>query len=396
MKYLILSLVSIGIIVILSSHFYFKGHVGLKKNTECKKDLAIGLHKKIGRPNVFIAWRNSERILEVEVEVKNYGDEQAEGYLSLAILDEFGKVLDYSPKTIDQSIKVTLPPYSKGGGEGKIIQTHGNKELNLLIDELDRVHARYFLKTEIKTIGNDKDYANNTSVKSFNVNSRLLPKAKHFYDYYFKNTQNMPQTVAWTVDKSNVKEGWIVDTYPSDKQVVTLQPNEIIQGYAIVTTPAALVEGDNIDIRIAAKSIERGIYIGQSECYLVYDKTPPEISDYGYMIDSTNGMITVFLTANDVTSMLKEASGMKVDYTVDGVTYSSKVLAYKDGNFVGPTRFGADIGGFSKGTDVHMVLVAEDIAGNISKKSLPTVKIIYKKDIKTRLSKKTYTAIKKQ
>src|SRR5438309_2755527 len=59
--------------------------------------VVIGTDQKTGRPNILIAWRNTERILETEVEVKNLSEEQVTGAMSIAIIDGEGKVLLKSP-----------------------------------------------------------------------------------------------------------------------------------------------------------------------------------------------------------------------------------------------------------------------------------------------------------
>src|SRR5687767_11447074 len=118
-------------------------------------DLAIGFDKKTSRPNVFIAWRNSQRILEVEVEVKNLGAAQASGTLILSLLDDEGVVLATTPRAGDSGQRVTLPPGNQGGMEGKIIQVKGDFALNQLIDRLDRANSPYLLRASLISDGED-------------------------------------------------------------------------------------------------------------------------------------------------------------------------------------------------------------------------------------------------
>lgn len=93
-------------------------------------------------------------------------------------------------------------------------------------------------------------------------------------------------------------------------------------------------------------------------------------------MDKDTGLTEVTATANDVTSMIKEASGVRVEYSTDsGVTFSTRVLAYLDGNFVGPTRFRGDLGPFTPGTKLAMSIHAEDIAGNTTVRKIDPVVI---------------------
>jgi hypothetical protein len=331
-------------------------------------DLAIGFDNKTDRPNLFIAWRNTQRILEVELEVKNYGDQQATGRLVVYILDEEGKVLDSSPDP-SKPILVTLPPSVRGGKEGKVVQMHGSKALNLLIDRLDRANTRYALKAEIITDGVDANPLNNVSVKTFNVNSQARPKSVHYYDYYFRNTTDKPVELMWQVETSPLPKQWMLTTEPKNGQMVRVEPGAIVQGYAILKTASVLDQGDHVDIRFAAVDKKNKTIFGQSEWFVVFDITPPEISGLAYSVDKETGVVEVTLTANDLVSMLREASGVRVEYSTDGgVTFSNKVLAYLDGNFVGPTRFRGELGPFAEKTQLAMSVHVEDIAGNKSQR----------------------------
>lgn len=341
-----------------------------------KADLAIGFDQKTSRPNLFIAWRNTERILEVELEVKNYGDEQAAGNLVVAILDEEGKILDSSPGPANQPIVVSLPPFARGGKEGKIVQMHGSKSLNLLIDRLDRANARYTLKAEILTQGIDANPINNVSVKSFNVSGRARPGSTHFFDYYFKNLTGKPVDLTWKVDSSALPAGWEVSTSPKNGEKVHLEPLAVAQGFATLKTPPSLGEGDHLDLRFAAIDTAANAVFGQSEWFVVYDTTPPEISGLSYTLDNETGLIEVTLTANDSTSMLREASGVRVEYSTDGgVTFSNRVLAYLDGNFVGPTRFRGYLGPFAPDTHVEMSVLVADIAENTAQRGFEPITV---------------------
>src|SRR5215471_9137141 len=83
-------LVTIGAAALLCSG------VSLAQNAVAEKhgvDLGIGRGKDSHRPNILVAWRNTERILEVEVLVRNLGDRAGRGNVRLEICDDEGKTL---------------------------------------------------------------------------------------------------------------------------------------------------------------------------------------------------------------------------------------------------------------------------------------------------------------
>jgi hypothetical protein len=337
-------------------------------------DLAIGLDKKTDRPNLFIAWRNTERILEVELDVKNYGDEQGSGKIVVYILDEEGAVLDSSPGPANKTVSVAVPPYRKGGKEGKIVQMHGSKSLNLLIDRLDRANVPYSLKAAIITDQPDANPLNNMAVRSFNVNSRARPGCIHFRDYYLRNQSDRTVDLVWKVDTSAIPKGWQVTTVPKDGQTVQVKPSAVVQGHAYIKTPDDLHEGDHVDLRFMAVDKRDNSVFGQSEWFLVYDISPPDITGLSYSIDKETSVVEVSLTATDLVSFLKEASGCRVEYSTDGgTTFSNKILAYLDGNFVGPTRFRGELGPFAPRTRLVMSVIVEDIAGNRSQRAFEPI-----------------------
>jgi hypothetical protein len=174
---------------------------------------------------------------------------------------------------------------------------------------------------------------------------------------------------------------WRLSAEPADDQTIRLAPGELVQGWASLATPEALGEGDHVDIRFVAIDQARNQVFGQSEWFVVYDVTPPEISGAAYSVDEESGLVEVSVTANDTVSMLKEASGVRVEYSTDGgVTFSNRVLAYLDGNFVGPTRFRGELGPFAEGTEIAMSLLVQDIAGNTSQRVFEPIIVRHRAD----------------
>jgi hypothetical protein len=341
-------------------------------------DLVIGKDHKTGRPNILIAWRNTERILETEVEVKNLSNRQATGALSIAILDAEGKVLLKSPGSSDKPQLVTLPPCDKGGSEGRIVQLKGTFAMNQLFDSLDRNHIPYSVGVEIVPAGDSANsgFQGGYGIKSFGVHSRVQPSATSFREFSYRNVKPVPVEVTWALSSTPVPANWKLESYPKAGEKMTIPPNGVVNGYISVTTPAELEEGQSVDALVSAIDQKTNRPNYTTEWYAVRDTVAPTITGLGYTQDEQLGTVQVSVTADDATSGLKEASGIRVEYSTDGgLTYSTKVMAYDAGNFVGPTSFNTVLGPFAPGTTVTADLIAEDIAGNIVQKKLEPITI---------------------
>src|SRR5258708_36226304 len=92
-------------------------------------DLGIGRGPDSHRPNILVAWRNTERILEVEVLVRNMGDQPGRGNVRIEICDDEGKQL-----LATKPVPVTVPARAEGGEEGTVAQTKGFNRVNIKFD----------------------------------------------------------------------------------------------------------------------------------------------------------------------------------------------------------------------------------------------------------------------
>jgi len=338
------------------------------------KGIVIGTDQKTGRPNILIAWRNTERILETEVEVKNLSDEQVTGTMTIAIIDGEGKVLLKSPGPGEHGQTITLPPRSKGGEEGKIVQLKGTMAMNQMFDSLDRNHLPYSVGVELLPVS--AGFPGAYAVKSFGGHSRVVPGSTIFREYSFRNITKEPLSIQWQMNSTPMPAGWSVAANPKPGQQMTIQPNGVVHGYFSVTAAEDPQEGDHVDIVMTAVNTRNNLPSFTTEWYAVNDTVAPTVTGLGYTVNEDTGTVQVSVTANDVTSGLKEASGIRVEYSTDGgLTYATKVMAYDAGNFVGPTSFQTLLGPFPVGTRITANLVAEDIAGNISERRLEPITI---------------------
>jgi hypothetical protein len=282
----------------------------------------------------------------------------------MEILDEYGRSLARMPAP-GKEILTNVPARGDGGEHGTIVQLAGTKDLNALIDRLDRDRAKYYIKAVVETIGSDRNPLDNVKVKSYNRDFRARPGSVHYFDYFFTNTTSQPETLRWFLDVGALPKGWELETKPAPGATMTLAPDQAVQGIIIVRTPRELIEGDRLEIRMSGVNPKKEV-VTQTEWHLVNDPQPPDIISPTITLNPTDNRIEVGLTGHDELSGIYEASGVKAEYSTDGgTTYSTRVISYLQGNFVGPTTFKTALGPFAPDTVVSVTLSVTDLAGNI-------------------------------
>jgi hypothetical protein len=335
-------------------------------------DLGVGRGSDSHRPNILVAWRNTQRILEVEILVRNLGDKPGRGRVRMEISDEEGKTL-----LSTEPFQVTVPARKEGGEDGTIVQTKGFKLMNLMFDQLDRMNQRYKLRARVETEGEDNNLIDNIAAKAFNVDSRALPGAKNIYRYRFANTTDSPITATIHLDHTQVPAGWVMQADPVVGTKVTLAPKEVFVGHITVNTPKAITEGQFIDFQVSLVGNKNGrpYTIDQDEWYLVATSKPPEV-DQPTVTQRPDGALAVNVAAFDPICGVKEASGVQVAYSLDdGTTFSTRVMAYTRGNFYNKTWFEAVLGPFAPGVEVHPVVTVANNAGITRRFDLTPIKI---------------------
>lgn len=321
-------------------------------------DLGIG-HGIGHRPNILVAWRNTERILEVEILVRNMGDEPGRGDLYLDICDEEGKTLLSTDAT-----PVTVPARDKGGEEGVIVQSKGFRLMNLMFDQLDRLDQRYKLRARIES-DDDINPLDNIAAKSFNADSAALPGAMSFYRYRFTNSEDHPIEATLGIDHDPAPEGWKITANPAPGTPITLQPGEVFTGNILVDVPDEVSNGDFIDFLVSLNSTQDGMptVLDKDEWFLVATDEPPQVGEPTITV-RPDGTVAVNAVAYDPICGIKEASGVQVFYSLDGgVTFSTRVMAYTRGNFYDRTWFEGILGPFPEGTEIASVVTVTNNAG---------------------------------
>lgn len=335
-------------------------------------DLGIGRGADSHRPNILVAWRNTERILEVEVLVRNLGDRPGRGSVRLEICDEEGKQL-----LTTQPYSVTVPARADGGEEGVVVQTKGFRMMNIMFDQLDRLNQRYKLRATVETEGGDLNQVDNVATKAFNVDGRALPGGTNTYRYQLTNPSDSPKTTTVFIDHSEIPSGWLMTADPAPGASVVLGPREVFTGYITVKTPKKLSDGQYVDFLAGLTETTNGRkhVVDVDEWYLVATTQPPQV-DKPTLSERPDGAVAVNVAAFDPICGIKEASGVQVAYSLDhGSTFSTRVMAYTRGNFYDKTWFEAVLGPFAPGVEVSAVVTVSNNAGIIKRFDLPSVKI---------------------
>lgn len=336
-------------------------------------DLGIGRGIDSHRPNILVAWRNTERILEVEVLVRNLGDQPGRGNVRLEICDEEGKRL-----LTTKPFPVTVPARSAGGEEGTVVQTKGFRLMNLMFDQLDRLNQRYKLRATVETDGADLNPVDNVAAKSFNVDGRALPGSTTTYRYRLANTTAGSISGTVHIDHTPLPSDWIMTATPEAGTKVILAPNEVFTGYITVKTPGRVADGQYTDVQAGLVSSASGqpvVVVDKDEWYFVATTQPPQV-DKPTISLRPDGAVAVNVAAFDPICGIKEASGVQVAYSLDqGTTFSTRVLAYTRGNFYDKTWFEGLLGPFAPGVEIAAVVTVANNAGITRRFDLPPVKI---------------------
>jgi putative oxidoreductase len=322
------------------------------------------------RPNILVAWRNTERILEVEVLVRNLGNQAGRGKLVLELCDQEGKTL-YAT----EPVTVSVPAKQNGGDDGTIVQSKGFRMMNLMFDQLDRLHQRYKLRARVQTEGRDLDATDNLAAKSFNADGRALPDSMQFYRYQFVNPSDRPLEATLHLEHGAIPAGWIVEPTPKPGTKITLKPHEVFTGNIVVRTPKTIQNGQYVDFQTSLLSSNKEV-IDKDEWYLVGTNEPPEASE-PTITARPDGSLAVNVTAYDPNCGIKEASGVQVAYSLDdGVTFSTRVMAYERGNFYTKTWFEGVLGPFAPGVKVKAIVTVENNAGLVRRFLLQPVTVL--------------------
>jgi hypothetical protein len=351
-----------GLLTVLSLLFPFSTFAA-------EKAVDLGVSRGLGsRPNILVAWRNTEKVLELEVLVQNRGSQPGHGEVWLELASADGAtMLATEPRP------VVVPARDDGGLEGVLVQTKGFRLMNLMFDQLDRLNQRYKLRAHIRTQGADANALDNLAVKTMNANQQAQP-GMNFYRYEIKNPTDRDLDAVLEIDHTALPEGWQLSASPASGHRVKLAPGKSVSGHLIVNTPSALTSGSLADIEIALKDAQSHAVVDKDEWFLVASETPPELTNVSAS-PMPNGRVMVNATAFDPVG-IQEASGLQVQYTTDGgATFATMVMAYSRGNFYDQTWFNAELGPFQAGTELQMVVTAANNAGLITRQELGTIKL---------------------
>lgn len=318
------------------------------------------------RAGLSIAWRNANQVEEVEVRVRNLGDEPGEGKVYVDVLDESGKVLLHLEPPTDQTT-IRLPAKDRGGSDGKVLRMKASWELNALIDRFDIAKTRYHVRATVETIGAvDANPLDNSKVKSWHIPFRVRPGLMNSYNYVFTNHQERTVKVSWLFEHTPYPLNWLIEGVPTSPTPFTLNPGETVKGTMFMNAPETIKQGEFVEARLSLVDQETGTIFAQNEWFQIYDTKPPTVTDYR-VVSLADGTLAIQAMVSDEGSGILEATGVATQYSVDnGRTWAVKAHNYKVGNFVAPTLFETVIGPFRTGTTVQLRFSAADTAGNVA------------------------------
>lgn len=318
----------------------------------------------VARPGVLIAWRNTEKILEIETQVCNRSPRPRSAQLSLALVGADGNVLASHPEG-DRPFVVDVPAVDDGGSAGVTVQVPGTVAMNRLLDNLDRAGSPYCVELRLGSPGRSENRAEtNATAKCYNTASRMTPGGKAFHQFVLRNTDERPLAGVLRLDGTGLPDGWNVVAHPAPGSRVVLHPGEQLIGSLIVEAPPGAEEGEFVDLRPVVAA-DDGHVAWATEFFTAVDSTPPRVVDATVEPSSERGFVHVSVRAVDAVSGVAEASGAKVVWSTDGgITAAVRTAAYVEGNFFAPTGFETDLGPFPDGTRLTLHVVVEDVAGN--------------------------------
>jgi hypothetical protein len=335
-----------------------------QSNPSAGVDLGIA-DDQMHRPYILVAWRNSIQILEVDVHLRNRGDQIGRGGLHIEVLDENGGIVARSPAP-GEDVLVVVPPDPQGNADQCKFTIPGSRQLNHLFDQLDREGKPYYLKAVVVTDGADLNPKDNVAVKSYNRNFKAVPGVPNLRTFYYQNNATTQLQLRWIARVYISNPGWTVTTQPNSDDLTKLVPHAYFHGLAKFNVPQQVAEGDYANVRLNAIQPSTDEVVYQDEWFLVYDNTPPVILEQNISFDPSTGTVKVYVLASDRVSGLKEASAVTVDYSTDnGVTFSSRIAQYLDGDFIHPTSFRALLGPFAPDTSVVVAINVLDSTRNV-------------------------------
>lgn len=316
------------------------------------------------RPGILVAWRNTRKVLEVEVLVTNRGSDPGKGRIEVEVLDGEHNVLAKQPPK-SQPFVINVPPATGGGLPGLTVQVPGTYDLNKILDQLDRAQDVYCLRVRIETLETtDNNLTDNTGIKCYNTSAKLLSGDSAHHRYYLRNSGTETVEGTLLIQRPELPAGWTLQAEPAPGTKIKLKPGQFTIGMLLVRSKAKVADGDYLDIRPLLVDRFNNVVDG-SEFYVAADPIPPKITRA--FIAPGNSPNTVYLVARAVDSIsgIAEASGASVEWSTDaGFTQNRRTLTYQDGNFLAPTGFDTDLGPFALGTQVRLTFVVRDVVGN--------------------------------
>ncbi len=303
-------------------------------------------------------------ISELTVRVMNLGDTEADGQVSLDVVDSTGALLRAVPIASDDRV-LRVSSYDQGGKQGKAAQVRPNVELSAVLDSLARSRATYGLRASVRTLGHDVDPSNNIKVKEWGPRKRLdAGKAKKF-EYVFRNGSGQLRRARWKVEHTRAPVGWLLEGLPDTSRDIWWRPGQALHQSLIMRAVESPSLGGRLETRLTLLDAGTGEVIQQHEWFQVYDTVAPMISNYRVVVTS-NGMVAIQVMVGDRHSSVSER-GVSTEYSLDGgQVWQSKLhrRVFEETSRV--AVFETLLGPFMPNSAIWLRINALDLAGNVN------------------------------
>src|SRR5437879_5175563 len=144
---------------------------------------------------------------------------------------------------------IRVPAADQGGREGKVLRMKANRDLNNFIDMHDRVRMRYDVKATVETNGPDKNPADNSKTKSFNISYRVEPSFLNVYNYVYRNYTDKALKVHWVFEHTPYPDGWEIKGVPNNPKSFDLKAGQEIRGSLTMAARSKIAEDAFVEAR---------------------------------------------------------------------------------------------------------------------------------------------------
>ena len=182
------------------------------------------------------------------------------------------------------------------------------------------------------------------------------------------NPTHEPVNAMIEVVAVNAPSGLLVSTWPAAGMELTLQPSEAVLGEMSHALRVEVEKGNSFQIVANLIDLATGQILVQEEFPYELDTTPPTIEKVATNVDKN--MLNICVTAASEASPLHHIWAF---YSTDqGQSWSTRSLAWDNGNMNSSTEFSTNLGPFCSGTKLNYRIFVRDESENTVTTSVVT------------------------